>query len=96
MNIDRLRDALGIGRPVWVEIWSGEVIWDIYTPGKWLVAGEDGHHRLMLDPVPGDPVVHIKAAGAKGKLPVSQPLLKIGDLPILGSVDEVAKPTAFC
>jgi hypothetical protein len=67
MIVDRLRDALATSRPVWVEIWNGEVIWDIYTPGKLLVAGEDPHHRLMLDPVPGDPVVHNKAAGARGE-----------------------------
>jgi HNH endonuclease len=68
MDVERLRDALNTGRPVWVEIWNGQIGRDIYTPGKSLVAGEDPHHQLMFEPVPGDAVVHIKAAGAKGKL----------------------------
>jgi HNH endonuclease len=67
VNVSRLRDALATGRPVWVEIWNGQIRRDIYTPGKSLVAGEDSHHRLMLDPVPGDVVVHIRAAGVKGQ-----------------------------
>jgi hypothetical protein len=67
VNVDRLREALATGRPVWVEIWNGQIGRDIYTPGKSLVAREDSHHRLMLDPVPGDVVIHIRAAGIKGR-----------------------------
>jgi hypothetical protein len=68
MNVDRLRDALANSRPVWVEIKNGRSTSDIYTPGKSLVAGSSNpSHRLMLDPAAGDPVIHIKAAGANGK-----------------------------
>jgi hypothetical protein len=66
MDVDRLRVALRFDDPVWVEIWNGRIVENIYTPGKALVAVEDSHHRLMLEPRPGEPVVHIKAAGSRG------------------------------
>lgn len=68
MNVDRLRDALADNLPVWVEIKNERSTSDIYTLGKSLVAGSKNlSHRLMLDPAAGDPVIHIKAAGANGK-----------------------------
>jgi hypothetical protein len=68
MNVDRLRDALANNHPVWVEIKNGRSTSDIYTPGKSLVAGSGNpSHRLMLDPAAGDPVIHMKAAGANGQ-----------------------------
>ena len=68
MNVDRLRDALANNRPVWVEIKNRKSTSEIYTPGKSLVAGSSNPtHRLMLRPAAGDPVIHIKAAGANGQ-----------------------------
>jgi HNH endonuclease len=68
LDVDRLRDALANNRPVWVEIKNESSTSDLYTLGKSLVAGSSNpSHRLMLEPAAGDPIIHIKAAGANGK-----------------------------